>query len=224
MTNEELVTRYREGDRSAITELWEQVGGWCFRVASKYRIVAEDNRAVDMEDLMQAAFLGVLEAVKAFDPERGGFITILTMHVKNACRTTLGLRGRERKEHYDSISAEMPLGEGFTLADTLEDESLPDPTEAIEHEELRQEMQQAVGALPEQQQDVIQLHYYEGMPWATIDQRIPGAKRVREKAMHTLRRDPALRFYYSGAYWHKGLSAFNTTWSSVVEDAVIRMG
>ena len=47
---------------------------------------------VDMEDLQQAAFLGVMQARKAYDPEKAPFGTYVGYYARNEIRALLGIR------------------------------------------------------------------------------------------------------------------------------------
>lgn len=66
--NEELVKSIQEGNRENIEKLWNMNQGivrWCLK---KYFGFASNQ---DMEDMSQQAYIGFLEAVRYYDPERG---------------------------------------------------------------------------------------------------------------------------------------------------------
>ncbi len=93
-SNEALVKRLQQGDETAAMELWGQGEGWAARVVRRYLPTAIRNGAVDLEDLMQTAFIGMLEAARAYDGERGGFLTVMQLYIRSECRALLGMRGR----------------------------------------------------------------------------------------------------------------------------------
>lgn len=67
MDNEQLVILIQAGENEAenMLQLWKQNKGYIWRIASRYR--AYEN----MEDLEQQGYLGLNEAVRRYDAERG---------------------------------------------------------------------------------------------------------------------------------------------------------
>ena len=58
---------------------------------------------------------------------------------------------------------------------------------------------------------------------AELGWEVPRVRQRRQTAMAHLRKDRVLRQLYQPNYWrHKGVAAFNSTFSSVVEDEAIR--
>lgn len=224
-SNEELAARLQQGDKEAAGRLWEQVRGWCWRVVSGYRTMAEDNRAIDLDDLMQGAFLGMLEAAQTFDGGKGSFTTWLTFYVRNQCHSALGLKGRERREHYAALSTDTALGDDLRLLDTLVDESLPEATEALEREDLAHDVRQAVDALPERQREIICRRYFQNQGFRQISEcmSLPYSTTMADKnhAFRALGRDRILRKHYMPDYLRYGVSTFRTTWTSPTEAAVL---
>ena len=67
MTNEQLVALIRAGDDEAdnMLQLWQQNRGFVYKMAKKYSGYAE------MDDLMQEGYIGLCEAVRQYDPDKG---------------------------------------------------------------------------------------------------------------------------------------------------------
>ena len=67
MTNEQLVALIRAGENEAdnMLQLWQQNRGFVYKMARKYHGYAE------MDDLMQEGYIGLCEAVRQYDPDRG---------------------------------------------------------------------------------------------------------------------------------------------------------
>lgn len=76
MKNEEIVGRIQQGEAGLMDRLLEQNRGFIYKVAKRYLPAAIRNRGMDLEDLAQAACIGMIEAVPAWDAERGAFLTI----------------------------------------------------------------------------------------------------------------------------------------------------
>lgn len=67
MTNEQLVARIKAGEDEAgnMLKLWQQTEGFIAKLAMKYRGCAE------LEDLKQEGYIGLCEAVRQYDPDKG---------------------------------------------------------------------------------------------------------------------------------------------------------
>lgn len=230
MSNEELALAIQAGQQELLPELWEQVRRLCHKITSKYQETAALNGAYDRDDLMQEAYLGMVEAVQRFDPSAGAFTTILDYSVRKGCRALLGLRGRRRDEHYNTASLDAPLAdsEAFTLQDTLADDTLPGMTDQLELEDLQRDVRQAVDKLPERMKDVTASYYLQGEPTPAIAERLgttrQNTNQIRQEALRRLRRDPELAIYEQlNFYRQKGTKAYRSSGSSVVEDLVLQL-
>lgn len=231
MTNEEYALQAQAGNADALPALWEQVEQLCRVMVRRYCGIAAANKAVDEDDLMQAAYLGLTRAIGAYSAEKGAFSTILGYYVRAECRAALGLTGRERKEHYTVLSLDAPIGtEGdtLTLADTVEDDSLPEIAEILEAQEMRAEIRRAVDTLPDQEAHIVRENYFTGrtLQQIAVDQRLSVARvqAIKTKGLRSLRKHRSIKaLYIDLGYHHKGVTAFKSSFSSAVEDAVIRL-
>lgn len=231
MSNEELAMAIQAGNQALIPELWQQVRRLCFRIIRRYDTWTQSNAAVSAEDLEQEALLAVVDAVEHFDPDKGKFVTILGFYVQKHCQTALSLLTRGgKREHYEALSIYAPLPElpELTLVDVLEDSNAPDISEALELDEMRREVREAIDALPDHWALVIRQHYLHEESMAEIGRKQGlSRERIRQikiSAFRQLKRNHTLMQYVdAGAYRHKGVSAFNTTRTSTVEDTVMRL-
>lgn len=233
-TNRELVLAYQGGELEALATLWSQVERLARRIVSRYLALARENRAVDNDDLMQAAFLGVERAARAFKPDAGAvFTTVMSFYVRSEFSAVLGLRGgigRPRLEHYNAQSADEPIPgtEDLSLVDTIPDANQVDEDEELFQEDIRRDVRAAVDRLGAQEAQVIRSYYLGGASTEAIGRRMGVDKakvgRLRAKGIHTMRHDWRLqRLVKEACCWrHKGVTAFNSSWSSVVEDTVMR--
>lgn len=73
--NEELAARAKAGNKEAFALLWAQNRRHIYYLAVKYRSIIEQNAFVDLDDFMQCGYLALVEAVNAFDPEKGFALT-----------------------------------------------------------------------------------------------------------------------------------------------------
>ena len=85
MSNEELAAAIQSGERDKLMELWGQVRRLVHDMAYKRLRATNGAGGVTLDDLMQAGFLGFLEAVRAYDLAAGfRFTSYLTYPVKTA--------------------------------------------------------------------------------------------------------------------------------------------
>ena len=98
MSNEELAVAIRAGERDKLMELWGQVRRLVHDMAYKRLRATNGAGGVTLDDLMQAGFLGFLEAVRAYDPSAGfRFTSYLTYPVKSAFSEAEGRRSEKQK-------------------------------------------------------------------------------------------------------------------------------
>ena len=213
-----------KNDPDALLLLWQGCSRYACKIAMRYRKAAELNGAVDVDDLEQCAFLGFYEAVQGFDSLRGDFLTLLSYAVRKACREALGLCGRERKEHYNTISIDTPVSsvDDLTIADTLEDETASIP---FARAEMLQDIEKALSRLPKKAADVIRCHDLNGKSLAqtAIKFKITKADvfKLRRYGFRRIRAQRSLREYKPIPFRHKTLAAFRLDHTSIVEEIVI---
>lgn len=237
MSNEELALRIQQGERDKLGELWGQVEKFVSMRAGKMARHLDGFGGVTEEDLYQAGFLALVEAVETFDPGQAGFLTWLGYHLKTAFAQAAGYRSVKRDALDFAADLDAPLQEvdNLTLADAIEDPEAAQSFEEVERRawlaDLRGILSSALEALPTRQREALKAHYYQGKTLQEIaaEQGI-SAERVRQnanKAFRTLRRNRhknRLADFVEERtpyYLRVGASCFNTTGSSAVEEIVL---
>ena len=219
---QDLVLAAQHGNQEAFEALWLKVKRLAAWISFKYASAAKVCSGVSREDLFQCAALGAVEAVHSYKPEKGPFEAWMGGYIRNACRACLGLRGRKREEHFATISLDAPVkgAEDLTVGDCIEDElsraAFEDVETQIDLELLRRDLAAALSRLPPEMREPIQQHDLDGEPLR------PDQVQPRQRGLRQLRRDRTLTPYVPNYHRHKGLAAFRTTWSSIVEDEVIK--
>lgn len=196
MSNEELAIKAKDGDRDALTALYLNNQRLLYKLVSKYQGIAQE-RLLDPEDLEQYAYLGLVRALKYFDPAKPyRFTTYLSRNVMNTVREALGLRySKEHPKQTDTISLDAPLpgreDDEITLLDALESPE-PSPAKQIENGELQEQLRAAIGTLSPRQRQVIRLRYIDGMKLREIAERIgishQGVLSAERNALEKLRK------------------------------------
>jgi RNA polymerase sigma-70 factor (ECF subfamily) len=142
------------GHSNALGVLFDRYHGLVFGIAS--RILRDSGEA---EDLMQSVFLEIFQSVRQFDESKGSakvWILQYAYHRSFNRRRYLMLRGFY--EHPDEfLSQEMP---------TRAYEASHEKAESI------RVLQDALSRLSEQQREILQLAFYEGLTMREIEQRM----------------------------------------------------
>lgn len=178
----ELVKRLRAGDEAAFESLVRQFGGRMLAVARRLL-----NSESDAQDAVQDAFSSVFRAIGGFsgDSQLG---TWLHRIVVNAA--LMRLRSRQRR-HEQSIEPLLPtfLEDGHQARPAVEWGDTPQA--AMQREETRRIVRDAIDSLPEAYRTVLLLRDIDGMNTeeaAAALQIEPGAVKVRlHRARQALR-------------------------------------
>lgn len=110
-TDEQLQKLVASGDHMAEETLAERYGRLVRACARPYFLIGGDS-----EDLIQEGMIGLLSAMRMYDPEKeSSFKTFAEVCIRNRIASALRSAGRKKHE---------PLNNGLSLDDVLSDESL----------------------------------------------------------------------------------------------------
>lgn len=223
---EQLIAKAQSGDDTALNSLWESVERFAYTVARRYVPTAY----ADTDDFMQCAWLGFRSAVVRHDG-RFNFLRLVGWYVQHECRTLLGLRNQKSPRHALPLDALAEDGE-TPYVEMLGDSSIPPSSAAMEDTDLYRDVHAAVSALPEREKLVVGLHYFDGITFESIAQRLQvstqRATQIKDNALAHLRNDPVLSAAYAPDFRttpdtkHNGLRRFMLTHTSVTEHAAIQ--
>lgn len=210
-------------------ELYRQNVRLIRKMANRYRSACERDNAVDIDDLLQAGFIGLVCADKTYDATAGkSWAGWAAWYISNAMKSALGMQGAV-KAHTWATSLDAPIGDEITLADTLADDNLPD--DDLLRQEVVQTVREAVGGLKNDlQRQVIWLKYIDGKTATEVMEalhiNIHRVRNAREYGMRNLRMNRKLRALAdldsrTRFIAYKGVEAFNRDWTSTVEAAVL---
>jgi RNA polymerase sigma-70 factor (ECF subfamily) len=173
ITDEELMLRYTRGDDAAFRALFQRYAAALLRMVTR-----NVGRPADAQDIVQQTFLQLHRARGDFRPGMRLRPWIMTIAL-NLGRDLLRRRGRR---------PESPAEEALLAA------VAPEPPEAAarESEQAAARVRAALGSLPREQREVIELHWFEELPFNEIANIVGascGAVRVRaHRGYVTLRR------------------------------------
>jgi RNA polymerase sigma-70 factor (ECF subfamily) len=145
----ELIRNFKDGDEQAFNHLvrrYQEKVYWVVR-----RLVPDHDEA---DDVVQNVFIKAYGSLKSFKGESGLYTWLYRI------ATNMALNEIRRKK----------LKRTFSIDDTTLQHPDTDalPLETLEKEELTRTIRQAVDRLPEKQQKVFVLRYYEELPYEQI--------------------------------------------------------
>lgn len=149
-----LMEKVMSGDESAFALVYDRYSPMLFGMLMR---ILQDSQAA--EEVLQDIFLQLWRKPEQFDPSRGSLPAWLTVIGRN--RAISKLRGRPRQEVLEQT-------EGLyanTLASSQNIESEASRTQLVDTVKL------AMSRLPEEQRQVIELAYFEGMTQTEIAER-----------------------------------------------------
>lgn len=233
-----------------LDKLYHENKGLVWKWARQYAGICADRADVDVEDLAQAGFIGMLDAVETYDPERGAWSAWASYYIRTAMLDVLGFRsnkntytviaadGTEIRRHHVCISLDAPAyGDDdcdVSLMETTADDSIPDVHESLFASEDARMIRAAVADLEKTEvRQAATEHYLRGKPLATIalERGITprDVQNMCRRAIRKLSVDRRIRAIYNERRLdaetrftaHKGIKGFWNSRSSIVEDAVI---
>jgi RNA polymerase sigma-70 factor, ECF subfamily len=146
--DESLLQRVRQGDQSAMTDLFDRYSRAVYSVAM--RILKDSGQA---EDVMQEIFLQVWRNSDSFVPGRGSLGAWLVVVARNRAIDLL-----RRRKPTDSVD-EVILASPGNLASEAE------------HHALIEKVRKVLQGLPAEQQRSMELAFFEGLSHAEIAER-----------------------------------------------------
>ena len=175
----QLAADVRDGNADILT-LWSAVERFASQQAGRWTRAFHESAGIEESDLMQTAFLALIEALTAWKPERGVFLTMFDFKLKSSFTAACGMRTRRDKEdpllNRNRVSLDMPLdtdGDGdFTVADTISDSAAEAGFEKIEELEIQDAVRKAIDQLPQHERDAIVAEFWHGQ---AADRRIHAA-------------------------------------------------
>lgn len=191
-----IAVSVQSGDGDVLA-LWGMCRRYAMQQATRWLRAFEGSGGVELDDLEQSAFIGLLKAVQTWKPESGAFSTWYTIQLKAVFVEAYGMRTKRTREdplNKYHLSLDMPLDENedgnFTIADVLPDEAAEAAFGDIERMDFQQAVQAALAQLTDAQRDAIISEFWLGQK--------PDAK-ARREAIRALRhpriRKPLMEYY-----------------------------
>jgi RNA polymerase sigma-70 factor, ECF subfamily len=151
LADADLAVVLAAGNQDALLELYDRYAGLAYAVAM--RVLGDPGRA---EDVVQEAFLKIWTNATGFDPKKGSLRTWLITAVRN--RSIDYLRGRGAHERQELELLPELAGSG----------ARSDPWREVSLSLERMAVREAVGSLPAEQRQAVQLAYFGGYSQSEI--------------------------------------------------------
>ncbi|MBQ8110493.1 MAG: sigma-70 family RNA polymerase sigma factor [Clostridia bacterium] len=204
---------------------------WARYWARRYAWAVEGRGDMDLEDLTQAALLGILRAREGFDAQESSWSTYSAFYIKREIFAALGIRRGRLPMRPVPLDAPMTLDSDETKLDAVADDSLPDADEGLLRRELQDEVRRALARLKdERQRRSVQLVSLEGMTLRQAARKMGVSFQLVQRMVlqghRHLRCDKLLRKLAecelrTPYYAHVGVDTFMATRTSAVERAVL---
>lgn len=189
MTDEDLISLFRDGDQEAMEQLLDKYKEMVLKKARSMYILGGDS-----DDLIQEGMLGLFKAVRDYDSGRdASFSTFAQLCVTRQLYTAV--KASTRKKHLPlntAISLSRPLrengeGEDEELMDCLEADARSNPEEYIigqeEMERLEETIEKELSPLEKQ---VLEL-YLTGMGYVEIAHVLNRDEKSTDNALQRIR-------------------------------------
>ena len=179
-----------------ILRLWAAVERFAWQQSLRWARAMEGRAGVEESDLLQVAFIALMDTLPTWDADKGEFLTLYGIKLRAAFTEACGQR--TQRARYDPInsvcrSMDEPIGDedsDLTLGDTISDEAAEEAFEDVEQRDFQQAVQAALAQLTDAQREAIIGEFWFG--------RKPDPK-LRREALRALRhpriRKPLVEFY-----------------------------
>jgi RNA polymerase sigma-70 factor (ECF subfamily) len=150
-----LVGRMAQGDEQALGVLYDRWQPLLFSVA--VQVLGDVD---DAEEVLEETFWQAWRQAGRYEPGRGAVSTWLTMMVRSRALDRARARRRLREEGWEELPEPADDGELLPVAGS--------PLAAAEQAELRTLVARALGQLPAEQRETVELAYFRGMSQSEI--------------------------------------------------------
>lgn len=188
LTDEQLSQRVAQGDSQAETELVQRYGRLVRACARPLFLAGGDS-----EDLIQEGMLGLLTAIRSYDPGRDArFRTYAEICIRSRLLTAVrAAQGGKHAPLNYSVSYEPPLFDG-TSAHLFSSAESPEDV-VIGREELKERLDALKGQLSELEAQIL-APYLSGLSCGEIAQRVGRSQKSVDNAIQRIRRKMARSF------------------------------
>ena len=155
-----LIVRYRNGEREAFDELWARYANAVFNFV--LRLVGQP---ADAEELVQETFLRIHRAAAGYKPKAKALTWILQI-ARNLCLDHFKRQSLRQHKSLDIVTGDE--NSGGTLGDLLPDAAAMAPHDAMLAGEDVELLQQGIARLSEKKREALVLRLWHELPYEEI--------------------------------------------------------
>ena len=153
LSDGDLWIRLRERDMASLEALYARYGSYVYALAMRML-----GRSEEAEEVVQDVFWQLWKNESEYDPARAAFRTWLFAITRSRCLDRL-------RRHRSRSDSELPRGSGLGSA-------VPDPEQEAILAERQKHVVAAFQALPEPQQRVLEMGFFNGLTHREIAERL----------------------------------------------------
>lgn len=192
-SDEDLCNRVAQGDRDAEEALVRRYTRMVRMCARPYFLAGGDS-----EDLIQEGMVGLLHAIREYDPGReASFRHYAQVCIQNRLISAIKAAARDKHTPLNNyVSIETPLFDGFTIHDTCgtDHRRLENPEDTlIDREEVQERMNVLQDGLSGLEARVLRL-YLSGLSYSEIAAEVKRSPKSVDNAVQRIRRKLARHF------------------------------
>ncbi len=159
----DLILRISRGDEQAFMELYERFSRPLYSLA--FRIL---HNPQDSEDVLQLTFLQVWKKAASFQSGRASVFTWLVIILRSKAIDRVRQRQRQgRLVEEQAREHQTPL-DGSNAAPIAWNSSTESASEGVSQQERREAIGKALGKIPAEQRDAIELAFFKGLTQSEI--------------------------------------------------------
>lgn len=205
--------------------------GLVYSIARRYARYVSLVGHVDLDDLIQAGRMAVLEAKKTYNPEKSAFSSWAYLYIHKAIWATLGIRWRKGGGIIlpplpASLDAPVDEEGEIPLLDTIASPDALEGWEGLLVDECARAVQHAIDSLPDEMQTIARENLLYLRPLTRVADdlgiSIDRAKSVQFQAIRALKKELSPLADGVGFFKTKGVESFMRSRSSAVEDVAFR--
>ncbi len=190
LTDEELISKIKQGDKSAQNALFEKYKDIVNMKANKFYIIGAER-----EDMVQEGLIGLYKAVKSFDDtKQNSFKTFANLCIERQLITTI--KSSNRQKHmplntYLSLNTAAYNNnedDSVELIDTFNSKTAEDPLETIMKKEYYSEVEEAINKNLSKFEKQVLDRYLKGESYVTIAKRLDSPVKSVDNAIQRIRK------------------------------------
>lgn len=184
LSDEELISRYREGDADCLDELISRYKGKVRAKARCYFLTGGEQ-----EDLVQEGMIGLFKAIRDYQPGKSThFKSFANLCVSRQLASALKSSNRYKHIPLNSyVSFYQSFNEDFELKDVLEASELS-PEQIVICKEDADDLEASINARLSNLEKRVLYKYIQGMPYEQIAKELLISKKTIDNALQRIKR------------------------------------